>query len=84
MIEYVVAVEPVFSDIVLYASGPIFSSILYPVICCLYVCDGGTHDSVIDVGEIAIAVSAGAVVSFGVADASLEGPVPTELIAETR
>lgn len=84
VIEYVVAVEPVFSDMVLYESEPIFSSILYPVICCWYVCDGGTQDRVIDVGDTAVAVRAGAVVSLGIADASLEGPVPAELIAETR
>jgi hypothetical protein len=54
------------------------------VISCLYVCDGGTHDKVIAVGETAVAVSAGAVVSFGVADASLAEPVPAALIADTR
>jgi hypothetical protein len=65
-------------------SVAIFSCILYPVIACLYVCDGGTHDKVIDVGETAVAVSVGVVVSFGTADASVEAPVPIALIAETR
>jgi hypothetical protein len=50
---------------------------------CLYVCDGGTHDSIIDVGETAVAVSVGFVVSFGVAEASLGELVPAEFIAET-
>ena len=54
------------------------------MISCLYVCDGGTHDKVTAVGDMAVAVSAGAVVSFGVADASLEEPVPAALIADTR
>jgi hypothetical protein len=61
-----------------------FSSILYPVMDCLYVCDGATHDSVIDVGDTAVAVSVGLVVSFGVADASLGELVPAEFIAEIR
>ncbi len=82
--EYEVVVEPVLSVMTLYVSCAIFSSILYPVISCLYVCDGGTHDNVIEVGDTAMAVSAGAVVSFGVADASLEEPVPAALIADTR
>jgi hypothetical protein len=37
----------------------------------------------IDVGDTAVAVSVGAVVSFGVADVSLEEPAPTEFIAAT-
>lgn len=38
----------------------------------------------IAVGDIAVAVTVGVVVSFGVAETSLCVPVPTELIAETR
>ena len=81
--EYDVVAEPVLSVMTLYVSGPILSSILYPVIDCLYVSDGGTQESVIDVGDTAVAVSAGAVVSLGVADASLDEPVPAALIADT-
>ena len=55
--EYDVAAEPVLSVMTLYVSGPILSSILYPVIDCLYVSDGGTQESVIDVGDTAVAVS---------------------------
>jgi hypothetical protein len=65
-------------------SVAITSCILYPVIACLYVCDGGTHDKVIEVGETAMAVSVGVVVSCGFAEASVEGLVPIALIAETR
>lgn len=38
----------------------------------------------ITVGETAVAVTVGLVVSFGVAEVSLCDPVPIELIAETR
>jgi hypothetical protein len=37
-----------------------------------------------DVGETAVAVSAGLVVSFGTAEDSEEGLVPAELMANTR
>ena len=48
---------------------------------CLYVCDGGTHESVTAVGDIGVAASAGLVVSFGIAEASLGELVPAEFIA---
>ena len=51
---------------------------------CLYVCDGATQVSTIVVGVVAVAVSVGLVVSFGVVDASLLGPIPAEFIAYTR
>ena len=90
VLEYVVAVEPVF-DIKLDQVVPpsVDLSIRYPVIVDPPVFSGALHDRLICDDETVVAVTpvggCGIVIAVVVADAVLDGElVPTELIAETR